>query len=232
MDFIKSFFTVENITNIATNLAIVVFTIAMGWGTFTKKFNELKEKEDKKGNTASIKGEIKRQSNVDMKITKKLEELKEVLNADRVQIYDFHNGIHYANGRSAIRMTCTYETCRYGIKSCQNQLIGIPISCLPNFVSTLLDKGEFECKDIETIKESNPATYSFKKNMQISSFYDTLIYNEDKDPVGFIAIQFCENKYKVDKSEIQKVVGYVEAELFALIKQEVERNNADNKKKK
>ena len=39
----------------------------------------------------SIPKKIKRQCTIDMDIIDRLEELKEYLKADRVQIYDFHN---------------------------------------------------------------------------------------------------------------------------------------------
>lgn len=224
MDF-KELFSPENITTVATNLAIIIAALATGYQVFSKKLTELTEKSG-----SSIKEEIKKQSDSDLKIIRKLEEVKEMLNADRVQIYDFHNGIHYANGRSAIKITCTYESCRCGVKSYQNQLSGLPISCLPNFIATLLNEGEFLCKDIETIKDTNPATYAFKKNMEIKSFYDVVFHNEEGDIVGFIAIQFCNNKYNVDKDIVQKLVGYVEAELSSLIKQSNKQINSKKKR--
>ena len=69
----------------------------------------------------------------------------------------------------------------------------------------------------KSLKETNPATYTFKKNMQISSFYDVVFHNEEGEIVGFIAIQFCNNKYNIDKEVVQKLVGYIEAELSSLI---------------
>lgn len=210
---LSDFFSIENLTILASNLAVIVFSLITMYNSFTKKWNEMQKKE-----SHDIKGEVKRQSEVDMRITKKLEEVKETLNADRVQIYDFHNGIRYANGRSALKTTCTYETCRYGIKHYQNSLSGIPLSCIPNFISSLLNNGEIECKNLEEIKETMPATYSLKKGMQVKSFYDTVFHNEEGEIVGFIAIQFCTNKYNVSKEVVQKLVGYVESELSSLAK--------------
>lgn len=210
---LPDFFSIENLTILASNLAVIVFSLVTMYNSFTKKWNEMQKKE-----SHDIKGEVKRQSEVDMRITKKLEEVKETLNADRVQIYDFHNGIRYANGRSALKTTCTYETCRYGIKHYQNSLSGIPLSCIPNFISSLLNNGEIECKNLEEIKETMPATYSLKKGMQVKSFYDTVFHNEEGEIVGFIAIQFCTNKYNVSKEVVQKLVGYVESELSSLAK--------------
>lgn len=206
------FFTPENLTNLGANLAIIITAVATVIKVFQKKLNDLAE-----DNVGKLRGNIKLQSEFDTKIMKKLEDVREQLNADRVQVYDFHNGIHYANGRSAIRISCTYESVRYSIKSFQNSLNGIPISCLPNFISSLLSNGEFICKDIESIKEQYPATYSFKKNMDIKSFYDIVFHNSDGDVVGFIAIQFCNNKYNIDSETIQKLVWFVETELISLM---------------
>lgn len=212
MDF-KTFFTPENITALATNLALVVFTLISGFSVFIREFKKLKEKE-----SHNISANLKEQSVADKYISRKLEDLKEILGADRVQIYDFHNGIHYANGRSALRITCTYEACRYSIESYQNQLASLPISCLPNFISDLLEDGEFECDDIEKIKMSHPATYSFKKRMQITSFYDIVFHNDRGEIIGFLAIQFCDGKpLNIDKEEIAKTIGYIEAELVSLL---------------
>lgn len=226
MDF-KSFFSAENMTALGTNLAIIVFAFISFYKTFSKKFKELSKNDY---GSISKKGEIKRQSETDIKITKRMGELKEILNADRVQIYDFHNGIHYANGRSAVKITCTYESCRYGVKQYQNQLAAIPISCLPNYISKLLEDEEFVCKDIETIKETCPSTYEFKKNMQIESFYDVVFHNDEGEVVGFIAIQFCNNKYNIDKEQVQKLVGYVESELSLLLDGNDEKEKSKFKK--
>lgn len=205
-------FTTEFIITLFTNLAVIASALALGIKTFTKKWNELQNKKE-----SNVKDTLVRQSQTDLRIIKKLEEVKEVLNADRVQVYDFHNGIHYANGRSAVKLTCTYESCRFGIKSHQNSLSGVPISCLPNFVSHLLENGEFKCKDIEELKDQFPATYSFKKNMEIKAFYDIVFHNSEGDIVGFIAIQFCNNKYNIDEETVQKLVWYIESELTDLM---------------
>lgn len=39
----------------------------------------------------TIPKKIKRQCDIDLEIVKRMEQIKEILNADRVQIYDFHN---------------------------------------------------------------------------------------------------------------------------------------------
>ena len=101
----------------------------------------------------SIPKKVKKQVSVDTEITDAMESLKERLNADRVQVYDFHNGGHYSNGRSALKVSCSYEVCRTGIAPKQAMLQSIPISCISKFVNKILNDETFEVKKLEDIKE-------------------------------------------------------------------------------
>lgn len=208
----KDVITPELVATILINLATITSALIAGFKLFFKKWKEDKQKE-----ASNIAKGLTIQAETDKKIIKKLDELKEVLGADRVQIYDFHNGIHYANGRSAVRITCTYESCKYGVPPYQNALAGLPISCLPNFISKLLDDGEFICKDLESIKAGYPSTYVFKKNMGIKAFHDVVLRNEYGEIVGFIAVQFTENEYHMDELILHKFVGSIEADLITMM---------------
>ena len=146
--------------------------------------------------------------------------LKEYLNADRVQVYDFHNGGHYANGRSALKTSCSYEVIRNSIAPKQNQLQSIPLSCLSKFISQLLNDGYFEVKELDSIKEIMPSTYQLKKSQNINSFYDIVLNNKSNEPIGFLAVQFVKNKYSIDehgKQEILRLKFFIEEQLEDMI---------------
>ena len=170
----------------------------------------------------SIPPKIKRQLGIDTEIIRRMEQVKELLNADRVQIYDFHNGEHYANGRSALKTSCTYEVLRQGIISHQMKLQSIPLSCIPKFIKTLLDKNEVEVKDIEDLKEIMPATYSLQKSQDIKSFYDIILTNKQGEPIGFIAIQYVKAYHETynnnDRESLLKLKFFIEENLEMLIK--------------
>lgn len=170
----------------------------------------------------TIPSKIKRQSGIDTEIIRRMEQVKELLNADRVQIYDFHNGEHYANGRSALKTSCTYEVLRQGITSRQMKLQSIPLSCIPKFIKTLLDKNQLEVKDIEDLKETMPATYSLKKAQDIKSFYDIILNNKQGEPIGFIAIQYVNDYHKTynnnDRESLLRLKFFIEENLEMLIK--------------
>lgn len=165
---------------------------------------------------------IKKQTSIDVLITARMEEIKELLNADRVQIYDFHNGGHYANGRSALKTSCTYEVVRTGISPKQMYLQSIPLSCVSKFTRKLLDNEFLEIKNLEDIKDDMPSTYQLKKEMKINSFYDIILNNKEGEPIGFLAVQYVKNEYNIlsekDKQEVLKLKFFVEEQLETMMR--------------
>jgi hypothetical protein len=160
---------------------------------------------------------IKKQSSIDIEIINRMEEVKELLGADRVQIYEFHNGVHYANGRSALKVSCSYEVCRVGIKACQMYLQSIPLSCIPQFIKKLLNENEMKVNDLREIKEQMPATYALKSSQNVASYYDVVLNNKDQEPIGFLAIQYTKiNKINFNDNEnnaILKLKFFIEENL-------------------
>lgn len=202
----------DKIETIGTVLGTVIFTGYITYKTFSLKLEKWKQEEK-----IDVSKNIEKQSKFDCEIMAEAEKLKELLNADRVQIYEFHNGIHYANGRSALRTSCTYEFCRFGVEGCINKLNGVPLSFIPTFIKTLLDKGELLVKDLEDIKETMPSTYYIKKSMNIKSFYDFTIHNANGEPVGFVAVQFCDEGIKnLNKDAVKRFAWFVESKLLEM----------------
>lgn len=198
---------IENVETFLLGLAAIIAAI----GVLIKAIKSTKKEID------SLPKKIKKQVNIDDLIISKMEEVKEQLNADRVQIYDFHNGGHYANGRSALKTSCSYEVVRAGIERKQGYLQAIPLSCLSKFVSKLMNEDFLEVRNIEEIKDEMPATYQLKKDMKINSFYDVILNNSIGEPVGFLAIQFVKNKFNIltedEKEKVLKLKFFVEEQL-------------------
>lgn len=166
---------------------------------------------------------LSKQLDLDHEILQRMDELKERLDADRVQFFDFHNGDHYASGRSALKCSCTYEVTRAGITSRQSYLQSIPLSVMPGFVRALLDKKIMDTK-VDDMVDSYPATYNLKKNQKIKSFYDIVVNSKDGDPIGYIAIQFLKKEHEpfseVQKEYVLKFKHFLEDNIDRLIKKE------------
>lgn len=202
----------ETITSILvsiTTLITAICSLIIAGKKLKKEFEE------------TIPKKIKRQCDIDLEIVKRMEQIKEILNADRVQIYDFHNGGHYANGRSALKTSCTYEVVRTGVKACQMYLQAIPLNCIPHFIQTLLNTGKLKINDLEEIKNNMPATYTLKKSQNIGSFFDIILNNRYGEPIGFLAFQYSKtnkvNFTENEKNEILRLKFFIEENLEKMI---------------
>ena len=163
---------------------------------------------------------MQNQSDINMVIIKMLEEAKERFRADRIQIYDYQNGEHFMNGRSAYKLSCTYEVVRADVKSYQLQLQKIPLLCIPKFHHKLLNKGSLYVRHIEDIKNEMPSTYELKKSQGIESFYDISLNNDEGEPIGFLGIQYNDDLYEItedDKKSIQLLKTQIEKELSKMV---------------
>ena len=202
----------EDITTIIVSITALITAIGGMFVALKKTKKEIEETIPKK---------IKKQCDIDIEIVKRMEEIKEFLNADRVQIYDFHNGGHYANGRSALKVSCSYEVCRAGVKSYQMYLQSIPLNCIPQFIKELLNNSKMQINDLEDLKEEMPATYNLKKGQGIKSFYDVILNNDNNEPIGFLAIQYSEtnkvNFSEIENNEILKLKFFIEENLEKMV---------------
>ena len=202
----------ENITT--TIISLTAFITAVG--TFIVTIMKAKKEiED------TLPNKIKKAVGINIEITNRLEKVKEYLMADRVQIYDFHNGGHYANGRSALKTSCSFEVVRVGVKGHQKELQAVPLTCIPKFVRTLLNNNKLKVDDLEQIKIDMPATYQLKKEQDINSFYDIILQNKNKEPIGFLAIQYsktnCVNFNQEQMNEILKLKFFIEENLEKMV---------------
>ena len=202
----------ENITSMIISLTALLTAIAGLIVALNKAKKTIEE---------TIPQKIKKQCNIDYLIINKMEEVKELLNADRVQVYDFHNGGHFANGRSALKVSCTYEVCRAGIKSYQMYLQSIPLNCIPQFIKKLLNENRMKINNLEEIKDLMPATYSLKKSQNVKSYFDIILNNEFNEPIGFLAIQYESiNKVNFSEKEINEILKlkfFIEENLEKMI---------------
>ena len=74
-------------------------------------------------------------------------------------------------------------------------------------------------KDIEELRDTMPATYNFKKNQEVGSFYDVTLKNSKDEPIGFIGIQYVEkDSIYVDESELLKYKYLIEEYLEKMVK--------------
>ena len=157
---------------------------------------------------------VPKQNKIDLEITNQMDYVKELVNADRIHLYEFHNGEHYSDYRSAYKFSCSYEVARAGKRAVRKDCVQLPISVMPRFINKITTEGKFYCDDIEKIKDSMASTYEFKNNLGIKSFYDVAIKNSEGTIIGFVAVQWDkETTPKINEHEIMKLAWLIEEKL-------------------
>jgi len=171
-------------------VGIITIISAVGWaGSFIKSHKE-KQKKD----TQSVSRTIEKQCLIDESILNKMEEVKEYYNADRVHFYDFHNGVHYSNGRSAKKLSCTYEKVRFGVEPIKRIMKDIETSDIPVFLNRLFTDCKFSIKSVEELREEKDIMYIYMKRSGVKSLYVMAVKNQNHEPIGFIMLQYLVNK--------------------------------------
>lgn len=158
------------------------------------------------------------QNQIDIDIMTKMDYAKELLNADRIHIYEFHNGEHYSDYRSAYKFSCSYEAIKAGKIPLRNKCTNLPISVMPKFINKITSNGYFSCEDISKLKEDMPSTHAFKRELGVKAFYDVAIRNVSGNIIGFVAIQWDKGTTQsINEDEIKKLVWFIEERLHESI---------------
>lgn len=154
---------------------------------------------------------VKAQAEIDLKIIKEMDYYKELLKADRVLLFEFHNGQHYSNYRSALKMSASYEVYRAGLTETAQACSGIPIASMPHFVSAITNEGYVICKDLEDIKNEMGSSYNFKKALGIKSFYDVALRDKENNVIGFVAVQWNGDMPEdITAQSVERLAWYLE----------------------
>lgn len=161
---------------------------------------------------------VKEQSDIDLEIIDRMDYYKELLHADRIFLFEFHNGQHYSNYRTALKMSPSYEVFRAGLESKREACSNLPISVMPKLINEITHYGISDCLDIEDIKDEKGNTYEFKKAIGIKSYCDIAIKDSSGNIIGFVAVEWAkERPQDVDIAQIQKLAWYLEEKVKEIV---------------
>lgn len=82
---------------------------------------------------------VKEQAYLSEQINDELQKILEYSHADRVYIFQFHNGISFYNGQHAQRFTCTYEIVTNGTSKEASNLVNLQVSVFSWFITQTLE---------------------------------------------------------------------------------------------
>lgn len=130
------------------------------------------------------------QTDINLEIYQCMNYYKELLKADRILLFEFHNGHHYSNYRSAIKMSASYEVYRAGLETVLPQCTDLPIAIMPRLIKGITTQDYVYCPDIERIKGDMGSCYEFKKSINVRSYFDIALKDKDGFIIGFVAVHW------------------------------------------
>jgi hypothetical protein len=212
----------EHIVETAQSIGIILAEILLAI-YFCKQYIDKYQKEHK----PNISDEVTKQNPIDLDIIEKMDYYKELLKADRILLFEFHNGQHYSNYRSALKMSASYEVYRAGLESSREKCSNLPIAIMPRFIAAITREGFTWCKDIEEIRYDMGNSYEFKKAIGIKAFYDVAIKDECGNVVGFVAVQWQhEMPTDIDVKNIDHLAWHMEEAVKKLTALGKEQNKS------
>lgn len=215
----------EHILETAQSIGVVLAEIFLGI-YFCKQYIDKYQKDNK----VQIARSIKEQNKIDLHIIDKMDYYKELLKADRILLFEFHNGQHYSSYRSALKMSASYEVYRASLTSSREKCSNLPIAIMPRFISDITEKGRAYCKNIEDIKHEMGNSYEFKKSIGIKSFYDLAIRDVCGNVIGFVAVQWENEQEEFDIKELEHLAWHLEEAVKELTKMDHDLKCHDSKK--
>jgi hypothetical protein len=116
-----------------------------------------------------------------------LRELRRKYNADRVYIWQFHNGGNFYTTSPMQRASITYERCSEGLERKAEKYQGVLISNIPSYLKDTMEEKMFY-HDVELIPDF--ALRSLILSHGTFAHAATPIYNKDKNLIGIVSLDW------------------------------------------
>lgn len=131
--------------------------------------------------------------------------------ADRVYIFQFHNGVAYYNGKHAQRFTCTYEIVRDGISRLSPEYVNMQVSVFSWIITTTLEGGMCFV-DVDEIPDYTTRYILEAKGVQSIRMLPIIKNNKI---IGIIGMDYVKNRNPFLADPIAKEWFENEARLIA-----------------
>jgi hypothetical protein len=126
------------------------------------------------------------------------------LDADRVYVYEFHNGESFYSGGHQQKFSCTYESLKAGVSSEALNLQDLRVSTFNKFVSEVVNEKNFKVLDAKDMSDS--LLKNWFDNRGITSSFSFPVITLNKNIIGVINVDFTNHKDKLTDKEIAFII--------------------------
>lgn len=161
---------------------------------------------------------IDKRLEINSKIKNAIEAFRQKVDADRVYIFEYHNGESNLNGLPFAKVSATYEILKPGVSSYKSRLQGIPSGLILEFNQNLLTNKQISVPNISDYKDIDPVGNSVLIRPDVKSFYVALINNINGYPIGFIGMDYiCRESGKEEADKAIKELKAISLQIGSLL---------------
>ena len=200
--------TIEEWKELFVNIGYAIVGLVLAFGqvyTIFKLKKQSKDADKEKTKNTNYGEAIKHENKYTLQIQKEIEELRQMVTADRVQVLEFHNGTDFST-RKGYKLDCTYETLKYGNEPVKGVLQNYPTTMLPIFMNRIIEDKKYFVPNIQQLVEKDMSTYAMKLNMHVGAFYDVCLEDSNGMPIGILAVQFA-NPTELNTDDLAAIEG-------------------------
>ena len=124
-------------------------------------------------------------------------------NADRISIYEFHNGGKNLQGIEFKKCSNTFEAVELEIKPIIKEMQNLPLSMNPLWSKLLGTRKNITIPSVITLQDTFLSVYL--QAQSIKSYYSYLLVDYDNSPIGFITLEYYRTERELNAIETKEM---------------------------
>lgn len=141
-----------------------------------------------------------------------LKDISDKINASRIAVYVFHNGVYSSHGLPFFKTSCVCEVIKKncGVSKSINLHSGLPLQMFDNNISYVYKNGKMTIIDVDDedneLVHDAPVLVGMLKNNNIKSATGIAVYDHDNNILGILLTEFTELQDKEFLTHIENVL--------------------------
>lgn len=134
------------------------------------------------------------------KIQIQLYHLLQNFGAERISIYEFHNGGKNLAGIEFKKCSNTYEAVSLEIKPIIKEMQNLPLSINPIWNKILSTREDVNIPSVKNLEDIYLKTYL--ESQCIKTYYSTILQDYDNTPIGFMTMEYYHSSMELTEEQL------------------------------
>lgn len=134
-----------------------------------------------------------------------LDQLRQVTGADRIAVFQYHNGGTTVAGIPYLRCSMTNEVLGRGNQPNMPMLQGLPVAMFGRWNRMVANHSTIHLPNIHDLQETDPTTWEILTDQRVKSIYVSGLYDSYGLPLGFLTVEACLKPKTLDPKQISEI---------------------------